>query len=120
MRCCAGTEEQALIRCRAYSFSQKLKEVGDRLEMAKSEEDKKSLAAEKKKLNEDRGKMYAEEGKKASTRSTDEKKAFAAANTAIYKAGYGKYCTEDIASSDELCTNPLMKKIYGPKKAAPA
>ena len=77
-------------------------------------------AAEKKKLTEDRGKMYAEEGKKASTRSTDEKKTFAAANAAIYKAGYGKYCTEDIASSDELCTNPLMKKVYGPKKAAPA
>ena len=73
---------------------------------AASEEEKKTLVARKLKL-------YQE----AAKRSEADKSAATAAMKVLYTKAYGMYCTPAKITTDEVCTNALMKKMYGKPKA---
>ena len=64
--------------------------------------------AEKKRLVEERKTLYGV----AAAKSAEEKKAAGAAHKQLYSKAYGKYCVAANAAS-EVCTNELMKKMYG-------
>lgn len=92
----AAAEKDSLT-CKAYEIAQKMK-------AAKSEEEKKVLTA-------DRLKLFYDSGK----RSEEDKKAAAVAAKALYTKMFAGYCTGSKAA-EALCTNELMKKLYGGPK----
>merc|ERR1711988_1240973 len=63
---------------------------------------KKSLMAQKMQLYRD-----------ANAKSETEKKAATVAAKTLYTKAYAKYCVGTKLTSDPVCTNDLMKKMYG-------
>lgn len=90
----ADSAEQSLLAC-------KNQEIGRKVRAAKED-------AVKKKLVEERKALYAAAAKQS---DADKKKA-AADHKVFYAKAYGKYCAGANSASD-VCTNELMKKMYG-------
>merc|ERR1719506_616327 len=91
-----GTDKET-VACKSWSITEQMK---------------KASADEKKKLTEQRLAMYREVGKK----TEEEKKAAGLAAKALYTRMFAGYCTGD-KSTDPLCVNALMRKMYGAVKA---
>ena len=95
----ATGEDKASMACQSFALTKKLKEATD-------PEEKKRLLGVKKKLL---GAMQQQ------TATDEEKKKTMMMARARYTKFYAAYCTGDRATSDDACTNTLMKKLYGPK-----
>ena len=91
----ADAADKATLACKSFSLTKQIK-------AATSEE-------EKKKLTERKTKMYQDEGRK----NDAEKKTATQAAKALYTKAYAKYCVESKVQTDEVCTNSIMKKMYG-------
>jgi len=103
----AEPAEKETLACRSYAITKQMKATT-------SPEAKKALA--QKKVN-----LYQAAEKK----SDADKKTSTQALKALYTKAYAKYCTSSRIKTDDACTNPLMKRMYGgiakeEKKAAKA
>ena len=103
----AEPAEKETLACRSYAITKQMKATT-------SPETKKSLA--QKKLN-----LYQSADKK----SDADKKTATQALKALYTKAYARYCISSRIKTDDACTNPLMKRMYGgiakeEKKAAKA
>merc|ERR1712054_609375 len=94
----ADTTEKGLLAC-------KNQEIGLKVRAAGKDE------AAKKKLVDERKALYAE----AAQKSEADKKKAAADHKTMYSKAYSKYCAGAKLTSD-VCTNELMKKMYGGAK----
>lgn len=93
----ADKTDKASLACKSYAISKQMKGA--------TEEMKKQLIARKQKL-------YADEGRK----TDEEKKQTTHAAKELYTKAFAKYCVGTQTTSDPVCTNLLMKKMYGPQK----
>merc|ERR1719240_882652 len=90
----APDTDKSSLACKTYALTKEMR--------AASEEQKKSLMAQKMQLYRD-----------ANAKSETEKKAATVAAKTLYTKAYAKYCVGTKLTSDPVCTNDLMKKMYG-------
>jgi len=88
----AEDSEKALLACKNYEISHKIKGAGEE---------------QKKVLGEERKKLYSE----AAAKPTEVKKAAGVAHKVFFAKAFAKYCAEKPAS--DVCANETMKKMYG-------
>lgn len=92
----ADDASKTLLACKNYEISHAIRATKE--------------TAEKAKLGEQRKALYAEAAKK----SDAEKKQAAADHKQLYSKAFAKYCVG--APTSDVCTNELMKKMYGSAK----